>query len=483
MSVKRLRSMQSGLFRPNADRALGDAAVFLVVVLAFLSLCRPLYDNSLLTHLQTGRMIIETRHVPTHDPYSYTAFGQPWTVQSWFASLLYGATERFVGLRGVVFLHGIVAAIIATLLCSFSWKKPLALKVLAGALPMLMLGLSWSARPLLFGVLTFAAMLVVVHRRASPIWMVPIMWLWVNTHGSFFMAPVVLVLMAIGAWFDTSHATRRVAREYGKYIGGVMAGILFGALNPTGFRMVSFPFDAMTSHAHNLANMLEWQSPSFGDVFSVIPWLIAVGVLCVAVAARLPWRFTFPFVVIFMFALYSQRNMVLLGVLAAPLLSALPIAHSQSPNSFRQHKIAIAIGMCGVAFVVLAIAKTVLSPATQFDGYPVKAVAALHERWQNDPPMRIVHQDIVGNYITFASRGDHKVFVDDRVDMFPQTLSNDYLSLVRGKQNAPDVLEKYKTTYVLWKKTTWMASYLRKSPEWNVFYEDDDWVVFERLSR
>ena len=47
-------------------------------------------DNSFMTHLATGRLICGRHGIPSHDPYSFTAHGSSWVVQSWLASLLYG---------------------------------------------------------------------------------------------------------------------------------------------------------------------------------------------------------------------------------------------------------------------------------------------------------------------------------------------------------------------------------------------------------
>ncbi|MGH2684355.1 MAG: hypothetical protein ACRDJP_02680, partial [Actinomycetota bacterium] len=60
----------------------------------------PLFDNSFLTHLATGRMIVDDWAIPRHDPFSFTASGEPWVVQSWLASVLYGAFEELWGGHG-----------------------------------------------------------------------------------------------------------------------------------------------------------------------------------------------------------------------------------------------------------------------------------------------------------------------------------------------------------------------------------------------
>ncbi len=59
-----------------------------------------LSDNSFLTHLATGRLILD-HGVPRTDPYSFTANGQPWVVQSWLASVIYAWIESWFGANGI----------------------------------------------------------------------------------------------------------------------------------------------------------------------------------------------------------------------------------------------------------------------------------------------------------------------------------------------------------------------------------------------
>src|SRR5262245_35288195 len=80
-----------------------SALVGLLVAIAGLLIgLGPLNDNSFLTHLATGRLIIDNHHVPAHDPYSFSAAGHPWVVQSWLASLFYGAADKAYGARGLI---------------------------------------------------------------------------------------------------------------------------------------------------------------------------------------------------------------------------------------------------------------------------------------------------------------------------------------------------------------------------------------------
>ena len=88
-----------------------------IAVLALLGLrlgLRPLGDNSLFVHIRTGIDIVDGLGIPRVDPYSFTASGEPWVVQSWLASVMYGVIHTLAGFDGLVILHGVLYAALVT---------------------------------------------------------------------------------------------------------------------------------------------------------------------------------------------------------------------------------------------------------------------------------------------------------------------------------------------------------------------------------
>ena len=77
-------------------------------------------DNSFLTHLATGRLILDTGEIPTSDPYTFTAHGADWVVQSWLASWLYGWVEKLGGGDGLRILTAVLCASLAALVWRLS---------------------------------------------------------------------------------------------------------------------------------------------------------------------------------------------------------------------------------------------------------------------------------------------------------------------------------------------------------------------------
>ena len=114
-----------------------------------------LHDNSYLTHVATGRFILD-HGVPTTDPYTFTAHGRPWVVESWLASVLYAVVQRADSAHGLQLLHAALAAALA----GVTWMltrpaRQLGGRILAAAAVLAVGSGYWSPRPLLIALVLF----------------------------------------------------------------------------------------------------------------------------------------------------------------------------------------------------------------------------------------------------------------------------------------------------------------------------------------
>src|SRR5262245_7884173 len=111
-----------------------------------------LSDNSFFWHLRTGRLILD-HGIPHRDPYSFTAGGRHWLVQSWLAEAIYGAVDRVAGLFGIRLLVAVTGALVTAL----TYRLVLRLSrdhLVAVGVTLAAIGSSftlWSERPLFLG--------------------------------------------------------------------------------------------------------------------------------------------------------------------------------------------------------------------------------------------------------------------------------------------------------------------------------------------
>lgn len=432
---------------------------------------RPIADNSFLTHLATGRLLLD-QGIPRSDPYSFTAHGLPWVVQSWLASLLYGSIERFIGTGGLVVLHAVQTGVLAAIGWRLTRPATTLISRLLVVIPLIAVGSSlWSPRPLLFGLICLGLVILIAEdERISPWWLLPLGWLWVNMHGSFPFALVYLVARLAGRALDRQPAQRLV-----RLVLLAAAGLLLGALNPLGARLLTFPAHLL-SQREVLSQVIEWMSPDFSKPVNLI-FLAQVVLTLVLLTRRGKWEDAVVAGVFAFIGMTALRN----TVLASLTLTALLARGAAGVGDIRGERRG---AVSSLAFVlVLAVGGGVLwgassRPAFDLGDYPVAELRWLGREGLLDN--RVLTSDIVGNLRTLREGPRARVFIDDRFDMYPSRVSLDYLDLYYGRANAMSILDRYRIDAVVWDQKQALAGALALDERWTIARRSPDWIVAVR---
>lgn len=445
---------------------------------------RPLDDNSFLTHLATGRLILDSGF-PHHDPYTFTAAGEPWVVQSWFASLLYAVGEDLGGLDGVRILNGVLAGIVGLVAWRLTARAASPLARLLAWTPVAVIGTGyWVERPLLLGLLFLGLTLLAVEGALDRRWLLLVGWLWVNSHGSWPLALVALVAIGLGQRLDGDPVDAVLTT--GRWL---LGGIALGAINPYGPRLLLFPTELL-SRQEQLRTIVEWQAPAFEDLDERgFLLLLALGIVALC---RMPrWRIAIPLAVFTAAALVGARNipvatMVLLPGLAAGLhgLGTAVVAPAAADGDRRGRRFgAGALG--AVVGVVAAIAFAVVlsganKPPVELGRYPVEATGWLEDHDLDPRTTRIAAPELVGNFWELRYGDEANVFVDDRMEVLPADVIDDNLMLVRGRDGWDEVLDRHDIDAVLWPEGAPLVQLLALDPDWALVHTSAPYVVFER---
>jgi len=477
---------------PSAERARARLSVESLVVatlgvFGFRVGLRAISDNSALVHLRTGIEMVRTGHIPRSDPYSFTAHGQPWVVQSWFASLLYGATYRLGGwlfgaggrLHLELVLEGVLMAVLAVLIARLA-RTGVAVRTMASAGVAVLFGaVFWSPRPLILGLIGLALLVTVVETRANPWWLVPVMWMWVNSHGSFPLALAWLGLVYVGKAVDT----RGWARDLWPYVVATVGGLVVSIVNPLGTRLLTFPL-AVEQKASVFRNVIEWRSPNFQTPDGTYALVLIVLALVIVFRARLSWSDTLPAVAFLALGLYSLRFIAPAAVVLAPVLGrALRPAQAPAPRPpdatlERLNRIvAYALAVLVVLFGLVSLRGSGLDLST----YPAAAEVWMAQHGYLDPSVhKVAEQDTVGCFLILLRGSQGRVFIDDRVDMYPISVSDDYDALLHADPKSPQILDKYGVDTVLWDRHLALPGVLLAHGGWVVSYQDKGWMVLTR---
>jgi hypothetical protein len=429
---------------------------------------RPLQDNSFFTHLATGRLIVGSGHVPHHDPYSFTARGTSWVVQSWLPSLVYGLSDKLAGAAGIRLVVAVTAAVLAWVCWRLTRPAVTLLPRSALGVVALLVGTTnWVERPLLFGLLALALTVLAAEGGLDARWLAPIFWLWANSHGSFPLGLLALAVFALGRHLDGEAVTVEV-----RCLIWAVAGTVAAMVNPFGPALLVFPMRLLQRH-DLLANVVEWQPPRFDDVGQAA--FLGLTMLAVLGLARRPsWRQGLAFVVYVTAALLGARNVPVAALVLLPGLAGAAAGIGTVPADTRRaaHLGLAAVFLAGSAAVVAA------RPDYRLDVYPVASVAYLEGRGLV-PGGRVVAPDFVGNYLELRYGTRASVFVDDRFDMFPTSVVHDADSLLLAKPGWGEVLARWRPTAVLWPTQDALAQLLTTSAGWRVTFSEPGWIVAE----
>lgn len=461
---------------------LGGSLLVLVIAWAAHLALRPLNDNSFMTHLATGRLILDQGSVPSRDVYSFTARDEAWTVQSWLASVAYAGAERAGGELGVRLLVLIVFATAASLLWFLGSDAPSVVpRILLTSVALVVATEVWSERPYMIGVIGLAIVWLALDGVLPPLVVVPLMWVWANVHGSYPVAVVLVLAVLAGSVLDDRHASGRAHLQVEtRVLAAAVVGLLLGAVSPLGLRIFSFPLRSLTN-SDRFVEIVEWQAPDFVSTSDRAFLLLAVaGVAAVVHTGR--WRHALPVIVFVAAALMSRRNVALAVMVLVPCIAA-GLPRVGTLRSSTRPALGSVIMLVSLALLGATVLVGLGNRGVALGGYPTTAVAfteaaedaAAREEASAGP--RMVTQDFVGNLLEVLDGPDADVFMDDRVDMYPDAVLDDYSTLNDADLGWRSVLSRRNIDRVLWERSHPLASLLVLDRSWRVLYTDSTWLL------
>jgi hypothetical protein len=288
-------------------------------------------DTDFWWHLKTGQYISENHALPVPDPFAYTSsLGKPAypgeertryfnLTHEWLTQWMFYGIYRAAGFAGIVLFRAALLTAFCALAGLIAWRRRGCLHLaLAAAFAAAGVASGFALdRPFIVTFVLLAATIAILEFR-RPLWLLPpVLLLWANCHGGFFLGWVVLAAYSAEAVF-LRWRKQPLADDHRLWIACALAIALSG-LNPNGFRIPWIL--AAYRQSYLTSRLLEWAPPGLWPPH----WW---SVLLVAAAACLWWarRRVRPvdwilFAAFTAAALTASRNVILIG-LAAPILLA-----------------------------------------------------------------------------------------------------------------------------------------------------------------
>jgi hypothetical protein len=431
-------------------------------------------DNSFLTHLATGRLMLD-EGIVREDAFTWTSAGEPVVVQSWAASLLFGVVDELAGFRGLRLLMAALAGVVGFLVWRLSDRSESVLTRLAIMVPVFVIGVStWSERPLLIAFIAFAATMVVAERGSDSRVLAVVGFVWINVHGSWPLGLALLGARWVGSVLDArSGADARPADDLRRATwlgGGMLAG---GIINPYGPALLLFPIELL-GRQEVLEHVAEWKASGFQSTWTRL-FLVMVAAAVFA-ARRAPFAVVVPGVLFVVAALLSARNIPLASMALVPVLAAGLPSIPGVDGARRSDANRLAVIALGGLLVLLPLVG-IRGPHVDVERYPIDAVNAMEDDLGLSPANnRVIHQDFVGNYLDLRYGPAEASWIDDRFELHELALVEDYLVLLNGAPEWRSVLERHDPDAVLWPADRVLVE-LATGDGWQTVWADDAWVV------
>lgn len=515
-------------------RRLSNAAVALVGVLAIVFTLRPIDDFDVWYHLAAGRLMAATWHWPVTNTFAYTAPDHPWIDLHWlFQLLLYGA-YAIGGPNGCIALAVLlVLATVGTLYASARRFAPAALVAVLLALALVIASPRFVPRPelLSFALLALYLWLLDGYPRCGRAiyWLVPLQLVWTNSQGIFAVGIAVIACYWAGAtsaflpvpsgWRKASGCT---PAEWRRLTLVLVLAVAVCFLNPYGIEGVLFPLQLLprvTGSSLFSGRIGEFRAPFQSGYGAPLAYTWVATIVLAALSFLLNvgrWHLgrllaTATFAVL---SAQALRNVALFAWIAVPAIAAnlgpLFIGSDAPPSRGRAERrrdaatsasggasrFAAFVPVAATGSVVVTIALLVLSVVTNRFSHFLEierefgvGVSALHfpigaEQFARDVGIggRPFNCLATGGYLAWRRFPEERIFVDGRLEVYPESFFQFYFDALDNPANWPTVVSRYAPDYAIlyhvWSNRFPLVRYLRGGHGWELVYYDETASVY-----
>ncbi len=456
-------------------------------------------DPDLWGHVRFGQAFIASRHLLHHDTYSYSAAGQLWRDHEWLAEIVMAFVYNAAGVAGLKLWK--FACTAAALLCVADTEAS------AGAPPTVQLAILFTAafglilqtqfRPQMFTLVCLSALIALLardtYRRDARLWLViPLMALWANLHGGFFIGLATLALYAaVAALCDRAAGAgwRRGVRLALLAVAAAAATLV----NPYGIGMWETVAHALGNpYTRNVvkdwqplwwAMRVQWHSAPSG----VALYLAVIGMAAALAAAfaATPRADDLPLVAVAammtLAAFLSVRNLALAALaLSGPLAHHLALLHARragagAPTRWRPASHLAMLALAGA----MALSGGLFSSRLATDRvYPGAALAFMDAHGLHG---NVLGEFAWGEYLIWHGAPADKVFIDGRYDtVYPFKVIRDYLEFYFDGTSAGAVLDSYAHDFVLIGPRAPARRLMEQRRGWTLLYRDDAALLYGR---
>jgi hypothetical protein len=460
------------------------------------------YQTDFWHHLARGRAMVEQGSLVNQDLFTYTVPGKTFQDANWLSQLLYYFLYNQGGLALVQLINSLTLAAMMAILVWLCRRAGGSMIVAAGICVFAFLGL-WQLliiRPQTFSLLLFVATyaaLELADRHRSWLLVPPVLLaLWANLHGGFPIGLALVGCYALAAICESGWTRGWQGWRDGRpwALAGCLAGCVGATLlNPYGWRV--YQYVGLTSSVASSRRIDEWLPPGLEHLASKI-WVASILLLVVLLAmpGRRPRVRDVVLVLCFLPPACGSVRMVAWWLLVStPILSGMladrvrlwqPLDETPEPPSWGAGLTVAALLLASLLCVPWLEAYNPILPLTGRTSRPEDDLEQLAERLrERDGPGRVFSRFDWSEYLGWALAPRYTVFMDGRIEIFPDSVWAEFSALTRGRADWEAILDRYQVDVLILDTQGFHAELLpqvRGSTHWTEAASAGDAVLFVR---
>jgi hypothetical protein len=428
-----------------------------------------LHDSDTYWHIAAGQWMVAHHAVLRADVFSYTAANVPWHTQEWLAEIVMALAWRG-GWIGIHLLFAAAAALTAGVVGHFVRRRA----DLVPALLLVVLGLACTTASLLARPHLLALPLLAIwtaglaeardQEEAPNWWLILVMPLWANLHGSFVFGLALAGALGLEAVIESSDRGKALV-EWAIFVAVATASCL---LTPFGVDGLLFPLHLSALRA--LGHIGEWQATDFTSVSAFeITLLAGLGAFASGRIRVPPIRLAILLGIVWL-ALTHGRHQMLFGV-TTPILLAASLADTW-PAKAQNDGFPLA-PLAALGFVIL-IAVRLMVPVVRGDDRVSPATALAHvPRFVRETP--VLNDYGFGGFLIWNGI---RPFIDSRADLYGDIFLDNYADITQPDKDAlASSLAFYHVRWTIFPAHAPVVKLLDATPGWHRFYADNLAVI------
>jgi tetratricopeptide (TPR) repeat protein len=489
------------------DQIIQYLYLLILMIAAFMVGFFKIYNYDIWWHMKTGELIL-AKGIPRTDPFSFTSYGKPWITHEWLAEVLFYIIYSLGGLKLLVFLKGILAALTAAILYHFGIRRGVWAPLAAAAAFLALSGFSFRifARPHLFTFIFLSILITILFKTAGSRggvqgdrsflrdrWVIlpAVMFFWANMQAGFFIGLGIYWIVTLRELFFKPDTKINLAGRFKKYALPALFATFICLLNPNGIGLFTYPV-VIAGNPLFKSTISEWVSPLYLGPDEWLAKSILAGMLILGVIAAIFHIRKRPDISLIILiggaaSLWAMRNVAdymiiaAAGILAVPALANIKI--TRLPNFAR---LLILLLSAFFIFVLFSLVR-------DYQAHKGRLGLEMKEGFLPDGAAGFLrqsgfHGNIVntlqdGGYLIWTGYPEWRIFVDGRLDVYGADQIDNYRRVVDGLQGSMELLDQLNVGAVVIPMPPRMGairSQLAEDDRWKLVYFDNYYLVYVR---